>query len=227
MEYRTFFPAGQAGHSDLTRDTIARALNGRGPRPHPRSDAETSSRLAQSRDGELPPPAATPVPAAVLVPLVRRDDGLTVLLTQRTAHLAHHPGQISFPGGRQEEADADPVAAALRETEEEIGLPPGAIDILGRLDDYVTVTNFRIVPVVGMITPPFTLAPDSFEVKDVFEVPLSFILDPVNHQRHSRDTPSGEKRFFYAMPYQDRYIWGATAAILVNLYEALCDRCAS
>lgn len=203
----------------MTREGIAAALSTRTPRRRPRSDAETSHRLAE-QPGSTPLPAA-PVPAAVLVPLVERDDGWTVLLTQRTAHLAHHPGQISFPGGRQEEADTDPTAAALRETEEEIGLGADAIHIVGTLDDYVTITGFQIVPVVGLVTPPFTLSPDSFEVKEVFEVPLAFFLDPSNHQRHSRTMPNGDTRYFYAMPYRDYYIWGATAAILVNLYEAL------
>jgi 8-oxo-dGTP pyrophosphatase MutT (NUDIX family) len=161
------------------------------------------------------------IPAAVLVPLVQRDDGLTVLLTQRTAHLANHGGQISFPGGRIEPTDTDSTAAALRETQEEIGLMPDCIDVLGRLDDYVTGTGFQVVPVVGLIQPPFTLIPDSFEVEDIFEVPLAFILDPANHQRHSRMAPTGETRFFYAIPFGERYIWGATAAMLVNLYEAL------
>jgi 8-oxo-dGTP pyrophosphatase MutT (NUDIX family) len=177
-----------------------------------------------------PPTAETPrtlIPAAVLVPLVEREDGLSILLTQRTAHLANHGGQISFPGGRMEDSDPDPVAAALRETEEEIGLPRTEVDVLGRLDDYVTVTGFRVVPVVGLIHPPFSLVPDPFEVQEVFEVPLAFVLDPQNHQRHSRIGPNGEKRHFYAMPFHGRFIWGATAAMLVNLYEALIVQCAS
>jgi 8-oxo-dGTP pyrophosphatase MutT (NUDIX family) len=166
-------------------------------------------------------PSSPLVPAAVLVPLVQREDGLTVLLTKRTAHLTNHGGQISFPGGRMEPADTDPTAAALRESQEEIGLSPDEVDVLGNLDDYVTVTGFHVVPVVGLIQPPLRLTPDSFEVEDIFEVPLDFILDPAHHQRHSRVSPSGETRYFHAIPFKDRYIWGATAAMLVNLYEAL------
>ncbi len=173
-----------------------------------------------------PLPDRVLVPAAVLVLLVAQADGLSILFTQRTSHLAHHAGQISFPGGRMEAGDADPVAAALRETEEEIGIRPDEVDVLGRLDDYVTVTGFQVTPIVGLIHPPLTLVPDPFEVAEVFEVPLAFILDQGNHQTHSRVTASGERRFYYAMPFQDRYIWGATAGMLVNLYEVLTERCA-
>jgi len=158
--------------------------------------------------------------AAVLVPLVDRPEGLTVIFTQRTAHLSAHAGQISFPGGRQEPADAAPEDTALRETEEEIGLPRGRIEILGRLDTYVTRTGFRVTPVVGLVRPPFELDPDPTEVEEVFEVPLSFILDPANPQRHSRPL-LGKERHFYAFPYGHRYIWGATAGMLVNLRDVL------
>ncbi len=158
--------------------------------------------------------------AAVLAPLVERPDGLTVLLTRRTDHLAHHPGQISFPGGRQEPDDATPEHAALRETEEEIGLHRRHIEILGRLDPYVTRTGFHITPVVALVRPPFELVPDPHEVAEVFEVPLAFLLDPANHQRHSR-THKGNERQFYAMPYGNYYIWGATAGMLINLYDRL------
>lgn len=220
MEQRDFLSSGTARDGRLTRDAIARALAGP-PKRVLRSDAATSSLLdAGGSDSSRAPPSPL-VPAAVLVPLVQRDDGLTVLLTQRTAHLANHGGQISFPGGRVEPSDPDSTAAALRETQEEIGLSPESVDVLGRLDDYVTGTGFQVVPVVGLIHPPFTLVPDSFEVEDIFEVPLAFVLDPANHQRHSRATPTGETRYFYAIPFGDRYIWGATAAMLVNLYEAL------
>lgn len=161
-----------------------------------------------------------PVPAAVLVPLVDRSDGLTVLLTQRTDHLHHHPGQISFPGGRVEDDDRDCVACALRETTEEIGLAADAVGVLGRLDEYVTGTGFVITPVVGLVRPPFDLAADPFEVADVFEVPLSFLLDPANHQLHRRHL-GGRARPFWQMVWRDRVIWGATAGILVNLAEVL------
>ncbi len=172
------------------------------------------------------PPPRMQIPAAVLVPLVAHADGLTVLLTRRTAHLAKHAGQVSFPGGRIEEEDEDAVAAALRETEEEVGLPPDKVEILGRLEDYITSTGFRVTPVVGLVTPPLGLNPDPFEVAEAFEVPLSFILDRSNHQRCSR-LVEGRERPFYAMPYQGHYIWGATAGMLINLCDVLEDRCAS
>ena len=167
-----------------------------------------------------------PISAAVLVPLVERADGFSVLLTQRTADLKAHAGQISFPGGKLEAFDADAAAGALRETAEEIGLAAAHIEILGQLDPYMTVTNFAVTPVVGAVTPPFDLRPDPVEVADIFEVPLAFFLDPANHQRHSRqiaEGPDGTKimRGYYAMPYGDRYIWGATAGMLINLYDVL------
>lgn len=165
--------------------------------------------------------------AAVLVPLVLRDAGLTVLLTQRTDHLIHHPGQISFPGGRCEDSDKTATDAALRETAEEIGLGADRIEVLGRLDNYVTITGFCVVPVVGLVHPPFALKPDPFEVADIFEVPLDFILDETNHRRDFRVTPTGQKRYYYAIPYGDRYIWGATAGMLLNLCHVLKEPCAS
>lgn len=158
--------------------------------------------------------------AAVLVPIVDRPDGLTVLLTQRTDHLRDHAGQVSFPGGRLEPDDADHEAAALRETHEEIGLAADRIDLVGRLDRYVTRTGYEVIPVVGFVNPPFTVEPDPFEVADIFEVPLRFLADPDNHQRHSRFY-NGARREFYAMPYNGYYIWGATAGMIVNLSEAL------
>jgi len=160
------------------------------------------------------------VPAAVLVPLVERTDNTTVLLTKRTEHLAHHPGQISFPGGHIEAEDASPEDTALRETEEETGLSRRHVDIIGRLDDYETRTGFRVTPIVGMVRPPFEISPDPHEVAEVFEVPLSFFLDKSNHQRHQSEF-NGRVREFFAMPYGDYYIWGATAGMLVNLYEVL------
>jgi 8-oxo-dGTP pyrophosphatase MutT (NUDIX family) len=161
-------------------------------------------------------------PAAVLVPLVDRDGAMSVLLTMRTANLQYHAGQISFPGGRIEPNDVSAVATALRETEEEIGLPRQVIEIIGRLDDYVTGTGFLVAPIVGLVRPPYALIPDPSEVEAVFEVPLAFILDPANHRRESR-VFNGVERRFYAMPYGDRYIWGATAAMLLNLYDVLRD----
>lgn len=161
--------------------------------------------------------------ASVLVPLVRRESGLTVLLTQRTNHLPNHAGQVSFPGGKAEPHDAGPVETALRETEEEIGLDRSLIEVAGQLDIYETRSGFEVTPVVGLVEPRFNLKPDPSEVADVFEVPLSFILDPANHQRDSREL-EGLTRVFYVLPYQDRYIWGATAGMLVNLYEVLSGR---
>lgn len=157
--------------------------------------------------------------AAVLVPLVVRD-AITLLLTQRPMHLKHHPGQISFPGGRVEETDSDAIAAALRETEEEVGLPRKHIELLGTLPPYHTVSNYAVTPVVALVQPPFDLKLDANEVADAFEVPLDFILDPANHERRSRPW-QGRERQFYAMPYGERFIWGATAAMLRNLYHFL------
>jgi len=158
--------------------------------------------------------------AAVLVGLVEYADATSVLLTLRTDHLDDHPGQVSFPGGKAEPDDGSPEETAIRETEEETGLHRRHIEVIGRLDDYETRTGFRITPIVAMITPPFELSPDPFEVAEVFEVPLDFLLDPANHQRHSR-VFRGAEREFYAMPYGDYYIWGATAGMLVNLYQSL------
>jgi 8-oxo-dGTP pyrophosphatase MutT (NUDIX family) len=170
----------------------------------------------------MTPPSTTLRPAAVLVPLVDHAHGISVLLTQRTAHLSAHAGQIAFPGGRIEEDDADAVAAALRETEEEVGLPRDRVSVIGRLDTYVTGTGFEITPVVGIVAPPFPLAIDPFEVAEAFEVPLSYIVDRRNHQRVERHS-GGHLRAFFVLPYEGRNIWGATAGILVNLAEVLAE----
>lgn len=160
--------------------------------------------------------------AAVLVPLIDRDEGPTILFTQRTAHLAAHAGQISFPGGGVEAHDTDAVATALRETEEEIGLARAHVEVLGHLDTYITRTGFSVVPIVARVRPPFTLVPDPNEVDAVFEVPLSFILDPASRIRESREY-AGALRHFWAFPFGERYIWGATAGMLVNLCDVLGD----
>jgi 8-oxo-dGTP pyrophosphatase MutT (NUDIX family) len=159
-------------------------------------------------------------PAAVLVPMVRREGGLTVLLTQRTDHLYDHAGQISFPGGRSEAHDESPAATALRETFEEIGLPHSHVEVLGNLPEYTTVTGYHVTPVVGLVTSLPTLRLDAFEVAEAFEVPLAFFLDPGNHQRNTLQY-QGRTRHYYAMPYGQRYIWGATAGMLMNLYALL------
>lgn len=165
-------------------------------------------------------PAGRQTPAAVLVPLVMHETGLTVLLTVRTAHLHDHAGQISFPGGRVEPGDSNQAAAAMREAEEELGIDRRSVELIGRLDTYHTRTGFEVTPVVGLVRPPLALAPDQFEVADVFEVPLAFILDPTNHRREQR-VDRGAVRQFWALPYGERYIWGATAGMLINLYEVL------
>jgi 8-oxo-dGTP pyrophosphatase MutT (NUDIX family) len=192
--------------------------------------------------------------AAVLVPLVVREHGLTVLLTQRADHLNDHAGQVSFPGGRQEPFDADATATALREAQEEVGLDASRVEILGALPDYLTGTGFCVSPVIGLVHPPFTLKIDTLEVAEVFEVPLAFLMNPANHEERLFRYEGGERRFF-AMPYPraesekvaDRaqqhdsaqpmqasaetdaptaiqghhFIWGATAAMLRNLYRFL------
>jgi 8-oxo-dGTP pyrophosphatase MutT (NUDIX family) len=169
--------------------------------------------------GETPPSAALR-PAAVLVLLIDRADGMTVLLTQRTAHLSAHAGQIAFPGGRAEEQDANAIATALRETEEEVGLSRELVQVVGRLDTYVTGTGFEITPIVGIVTPDYVLAIDPFEVAEAFEVPLSYILDRRNHNRTERES-AGRTRVFFVLPYEGRNIWGATAGMLVNLADVL------
>jgi 8-oxo-dGTP pyrophosphatase MutT (NUDIX family) len=168
------------------------------------------------------PPERVPVPAAVLVPLVNRQSGVQVLLTQRTAHLNDHAGQISFPGGRVDAGDIDRIDTALRETEEETGLPRAKVEVLGFLPDYDIMTGFRVTPVVGWVEPPFPLAPDPFEVAEIFEVPLRFLLDPANHRRNSR-TVDDCTRHFYSMPWEGRNIWGATAGMLHSLYRLLAQ----
>lgn len=162
--------------------------------------------------------------AAVMVPLVAHQDGMTVIFTQRTANLSAHAGQICFPGGRLEPEDQGPEDAALRETDEEIGLTRDRVQVLGRLDTYITRTGFRIVPVVGLIEPPLFLSPDPTEVAEIFEVPLDFLLAPDSLRRDSRDL-LGARRQYYAFSYGERYIWGATAGMLVNLREVLRQSC--
>ncbi len=165
-------------------------------------------------------PRPDPTPASVLVPLVLREGGLTMLLTQRTAHLTDHAGQISFPGGRAEDYDASPTDTALREAEEEIGLERRHVEVLGSLPDYYTGTGYRVTPIVALIQPPFELKADPSEVAEIFEVPLAFLMDGQNHQRLSVQLAGGS-RSFYAMPYERFFIWGATAGMLRNLFHFL------
>jgi 8-oxo-dGTP pyrophosphatase MutT (NUDIX family) len=159
-------------------------------------------------------------PASVLVPLINRAPDITVLLTQRTDDMPSHAGQIAFPGGRRQAGDADAVATALRETEEEVGLSRRFVDVIGAIDSYRTGTGYEITPIVGVVSPGFTLHADPREVADVFEVPLEHFLDEVNHKIGSR-MHNGHERRYYAMPYGERYIWGATAGMLKNLYFIL------
>jgi len=194
------------------RDWLAQALS----RPAP------ASALNLSDGFRLPGRDGAARAAAVLVPLVNRPEGLQVLLTQRSAELPDHAGQISFPGGRVEPADASHAAAALREAAEEIGLPPAQVTLLGQLAEYETVTGFRVTPVVGWVEPPLALKPDPVEVAAIFEVPLAFLLDPANQQRHFRMLGT-IRRDFWAIPYGERYIWGATAAMLLILDRTLRD----
>jgi 8-oxo-dGTP pyrophosphatase MutT (NUDIX family) len=196
----------------MTRDELLRRLSdGAFASPNDRGDHDLNP------DMRPEPPFRA---AAVLVPLVEREDGMTVLLTKRAEHLSDHPGQISFPGGRIDPDDADPETAALREAREEVGLSSDRVQVIGRLATYRTRTGFEITPVVGLVTPPFEVAPDPYEVAEIFEVPLEFLLDPANAQRHSRIW-KGMERYFWVFPYTHYYIWGATAGMLVNLAQVL------
>ena len=161
------------------------------------------------------------VDAAVLIPVVARTPEATVLLTQRTADLRTHAGQIAFPGGKIEPDDLTPVAAALREAEEEVGLDPKLVKVVGELPPYLSRTGFRITPVLGRVAAEHVLTLNLSEVTEAFEVPLGFLLDPANHHKASR-TFAGRERYFWEIPYQDRYIWGVTAGIIRGLYEQVC-----
>jgi 8-oxo-dGTP pyrophosphatase MutT (NUDIX family) len=163
---------------------------------------------------------AAPRKAAVLVPLVKRPEGTTVLLTQRTTNLSSHAGQVSFPGGMADPTDPHAEFTALRETAEEVGLTAASIEIVGRLGNYHTRTGYDVTPIVGLVHPPFTLSPNPREVAAIFEVPLSFLLDPRNRRRDSL-TLHGAERFFHAFQWQQYYIWGATAGMLVNLLDLM------
>ena len=181
-------------------------------------------RLPELNDGHrLPGREGITTPAAVLMPIVNRPEGLTLLLTQRSDSLPDHPGQISFPGGRTEPHDPTPADTALRESFEEIGLPPERVEILGAVGRYETVTGYSVTPVVGWVEPPFTVTIDPVEVADVFEVPLDFVLDPANFFQRER-TVAGRTRHYFACPFGERYIWGATAAMILLFYYALAGK---
>jgi 8-oxo-dGTP pyrophosphatase MutT (NUDIX family) len=207
-------PFGPAGFRDLVRRALSTAAPG--PDRAEPSDFDLNPEMAAARPH---PDAGEARPAAVLIPAIARPV-VTLLFTQRTEHLTAHAGQIAFPGGKAEPDDAGPLATALREAHEEIGLEPRHVEPLGTLDRYLTGTGYRITPVIGLVDPDVRLTLDPNEVADVFEVPLSFLMDPANFQRHTKSF-GGLDRHFYAVPYGERFIWGATAGILRNMYERL------
>lgn len=196
------------------RDQVLGAFAGAGLSPDP------ASRRNRWPPGETGSDGKGLTAAAVLVPLVTHADGMTVLLTRRAESLSDHAGQISFPGGRRQPSDRSPEETALRETEEEIGVVPARVEIVGRLNAHDTGTGFRVMPVVGMIAPPLELVPDPDEVAEVFEVPLGFVLDPANHRFETRIL-RGSERQIAVLPYGDRFIWGLTARLLNELAEVL------
>jgi len=209
----------EAPESAVNRDwagIIRRRLHGSTPHHDPDHWLTPGSFDSSGRRHFLP---RAPVPAAVLVPLVERRE-LTVLFTQRATQLRNHAGQISFPGGRIELADAGPAAAALREAREEIGLDERFVSVIGYLPDHVVITGFRITPVVAFVQPGFELLLASEEVEDTFEVPLDYLFDPGNHRlQRRRSTVSGAEVEFREIPFDGRTIWGATAGMLLTLYR--------
>ena len=201
----------------IGRDHLVGAFQGPGIDPPPLDD-ETHTYGWLSQDKKLLPKRITP--AAVLVPLIHRSEGMTVLLTQRPAHLKSHPGQISFPGGKTEDHDETAEDTALRETEEEIGLSRTQIELVGRLGQRTTGSGFRVTPVVGLIQPPFETLPAPGEVESIFEVPLSFVFDPANQRIETRFI-RGVDHKFYVLPFGNFYIWGLTARLLVALRDTV------
>jgi 8-oxo-dGTP pyrophosphatase MutT (NUDIX family) len=175
----------------------------------------------QSNEHRLYETATLLTQASVLLPIVVREQGLTLLFTQRSEHLTDHGGQVSFPGGRREGSDASAIETALRETEEEVGLDRRHIEVLGVLPDYLTATGYRVTPVVAIVQPPFDTHADPTEEAENFEVPLTFLMDGAHHERRAVELPHGVHRTFYAMPYDRFFIWGATAGMLRNLFHFL------
>jgi 8-oxo-dGTP pyrophosphatase MutT (NUDIX family) len=192
-------------------------LSGLAAKPH---SAGCPSDFDLNPDADNGAPGSPLTPAAVLVPILTGGATLRVLLTERTAHLAQHAGQIAFPGGKIENTDKGPLAAAMREAHEEIGLESSFISPLGYIEPYRTGTGFLVTPVIAAIKPGYTLAPDAAEVADVFEVPFDFLMNPGNHRIDTRFW-RGAGRRFYAMPFENRYIWGATAGIIRTLHRRL------
>jgi 8-oxo-dGTP pyrophosphatase MutT (NUDIX family) len=185
------------------------------------AQARNNAHTHEDIDTEHPDTLTEPLrPAAVLVLVVNHAAGPTVLFTQRTAHLHDHAGQISFPGGRRDPEDINAIATALRETEEETGVAIEKIQLLGQLPDYITGTGYCVTPIVGWIEPPVAYTPDPFEVAECFEVPLAFLLDEKNHKRESK-LYKGKMRSYHAIPFEQRYIWGATAGMLISMFQAL------
>ncbi len=198
----------------LTRDELRSRFAGPGIAPDPSGDGSGWER------GHIEVAPETLTPAAVLVPLMDRPGGMTVLLTQRTDKLKRHPGQVAFPGGRAHEDDRSAEDTALREAEEEIGLSPGRVELIGRLNMFYTGTGFRVTPVVGLVVLPVELVADPSEVAHIFEVPLADVLDPTKH-RLEVQVHEGRERAFHVLEHPEHYIWGLTARMLVNLRQVL------
>jgi 8-oxo-dGTP pyrophosphatase MutT (NUDIX family) len=185
------------------------------------AEVTDENRAALAREGSFKAGRGNELtPAAVLIPLIIYENELKILLTQRTAHLHDHPGQISFPGGRSDSEDISAVDTALREAEEEIGLPSDRVEVLGSLPHYLTITGYQVTPVVSLVVAGHAYEPDEFEVADIFEVPMAYLMNPHHHEQRMWQSPQGYRRF-YAIPYENKFIWGATAGMLRNLYHFL------